>query len=110
VWSDNDYTIELSSFRKIKLRYKGKVVGFISTCGEHPEGMGFLNIGQTYLDTEHRGKGLGKQMYIQLLKGIPKWNGISSYLPNRINQTEIPKIYKSLNETILGNWAFIIKE
>jgi DNA polymerase III sliding clamp (beta) subunit (PCNA family)/GNAT superfamily N-acetyltransferase len=72
---------------------------------------GFLSVSEIGIDAGSKGLGLGLEMYKVALKySSDKIKGIKSYLPNRTNKKQIPKIYKKLNSVEDGDYEFIYKE
>jgi predicted GNAT family acetyltransferase len=71
---------------------------------------GFLKVQEIDIQKQHRGKGLSKLMYLMALKySSDNVKGIKSYLPDRVNKKQIPKIYKKLNAKNDGDWSYILK-
>ena len=71
----------------------------------------FLSVSETSIDKGSKGLGLGLLMYKVALKySSDKIKGIKSYLPDRTNKKQIPKIYKKLNSVKDGDYEFIYKE
>ena len=71
---------------------------------------GFLKVQEIDIQKQHRGKGLSKVMYLMALKySSDNVKGIKSYLPDRVNKKQIPKIYKKLNAKNDGDWSYILK-
>lgn len=57
----------------------------------------YLNVCNVDLDKEHRGNGVGYQMYRALLNCVgPEFEGISSYLPDVANKRQVPAIWRRL--------------
>jgi len=70
----------------------------------------FLKVQEIDIQKSHRGKGMATKMYLMALKySADNIKGIKSYLPDRVNKRQIPKIYKRLNGKIKGDWAYIYK-
>jgi hypothetical protein len=71
----------------------------------------FLKVSYIEIDKSSRGLGLGLEMYKVALKySADNIKGIKSYLPDRVNKRQIPKIYKALNGKIEDNdYAYIYK-
>jgi len=58
----------------------------------------FLKVSEIDIQKSHRGKGMATKMYLMALKySADNIKGIKSYLPDRVNKRQIPKIYKALN-------------
>jgi ribosomal protein S18 acetylase RimI-like enzyme len=71
----------------------------------------FLSVSEISIDRNSKGLGLGLEMYkIALKYSSNKIKGIKSYLPNRSNKRQIPKIYRKLNSVKEGDYEFIYKE
>ena len=74
-------------------------------------GDGFLSVSEISIDKGSKGLGLGLLMYKVALKySSDKVKGIKSYLPDRTNKKQIPKIYRKLNSVTDGDYEFILKE
>jgi hypothetical protein len=70
-----------------------------------------LKVSEIGIDRGSRGLGLGLEMYKVALKySSDKIKGIASYLPDRSNRKQIPKIYKKLNSVVEGDWSYIYKK
>jgi GNAT superfamily N-acetyltransferase len=98
VSKQGDYAITVDSLDDaafVILWFSGKRVGKISTRTHMIDGEKYLGIGSAEIEPKHRGKGFGKGMYMALLKHT-KTAGIASYLPDRSNKKQVPKIYKAL--------------
>lgn len=68
----------------------------------------YLNIAQANIDKNSKGKGYGSKMYQALIDfSAQNIAGIYSYLPNRVNKKEIPKIYKKFDSEIDGDYDII---
>ena len=68
----------------------------------------YLSISAIEIEKAHRGGGYGSKMYKALFDfSANDVKGIYSYLPNRINKKEIPKIYNKLGATTDGDYQFI---
>jgi len=71
---------------------------------------GFLKVQEIDIQKQHRGKGFSTLMYLMALKySSENIKGIKSYLPDRVNKRQVPKIYKKLNGKNIGDWAYIFK-
>jgi ribosomal protein S18 acetylase RimI-like enzyme len=87
---------------------KDKKVGSLK-LNQTPDG--FLSVSEISIDRNSKGLGLGLEMYMVALKySSNKIKGIKSYLPNRSNKRQIPKIYRKLNSVKKGDYEFIYKE
>jgi GNAT superfamily N-acetyltransferase len=68
----------------------------------------YLKVQEIEIDKKHRGLGLGMIMYKTLIKYAGKdIKGIISYLPNRANKLQIPKIYRKLGAKEVDDYAII---
>lgn len=69
----------------------------------------FLKINQIEINKKFRGLGYGTKMY-KILQDYSKDSikGIVSYLPDRINKKEIPKIYRKFKQVEDGDWHVIL--
>jgi ribosomal protein S18 acetylase RimI-like enzyme len=88
-----------------------KKVGSLSTRGKmpHKELNEYLNIAVADVDVKHRKQGLGLAMYKALINHMhPRWKGIGSYLPDRSNKKQIPKIYQKLGGKIIDDDYMIV--
>jgi hypothetical protein len=71
----------------------------------------FLSVSEISIDRNSKALGLGLEMYkIALKYSSNKIKGIKSYLPNRSNKRQIPKIYRKLNSVKEGDWDIIYKK
>lgn len=71
----------------------------------------YVNIDYIQIDKADRGKGLGRLLYkIQLDHSPQTVKGIISYLPNRSNKRQVPRIYKSLGSFLDGDYEIIPRE
>jgi hypothetical protein len=87
---------------------KDKKMGYLRL---YNSGDDFLSVSEISIDRGSKGLGLGLEMYKVALKySSDKIKGIKSYLPNRTNKKQIPKIYKKLNSVKDGDYEFIYKE
>lgn len=70
----------------------------------------YLSVESIDLDKADRGLGIGKLMYrVMLDHAAPHIKGIISYLPNRSNKRQVPKIYKSMGAIDDGDYQIILK-
>ena len=68
----------------------------------------YLNISEIEIEKAERGKRLGIQMYRELIANAPaNVKGIISYVPNRVNKTQVPSIYKRLGAFTDGDYDII---
>jgi GNAT superfamily N-acetyltransferase len=68
----------------------------------------YLSIGSVEIDKKHRGKGFGTKMYKALFDfSSNDIKGILSYLPNRSNKKQIPRIYSKLGAITKGDYQYI---
>lgn len=85
-------------------------VGYLSTNEHFNEEDLFLNVKEVLiLDSGYRGLGLCQELYYVALevKGI---KGVSSFIPNRINEKCIPNIYEKFKTIIKDDFEYILKE
>ena len=70
----------------------------------------YLKINKIEIDGKYRGNKLSKLMYQMLLRYSGKdVKGLYSYLPDRKNKKQIPKIYHYFNSEVSGDYDFIEK-
>jgi predicted GNAT family N-acyltransferase len=71
----------------------------------------WMKVDTVDIDSKYRGNGLGVEVYRQALNVLPDdVKGIYSYLPNRSNTKQVPKIYKKLGGYVKdGDHAFLPK-
>ncbi|GHV60763.1 hypothetical protein FACS1894195_0080 [Bacteroidia bacterium] len=112
VWENNDYFIAFSHgdrknyYVSLWDKSTGKLVGRIyATLENFNVPKGFLSIDKVEIDKKHRGKGLAKEMYQAVIDfSDDNVKGISSYLPNRINKKQVPKIWEKLGGIKEGDY------
>ena len=92
----------------VTLFLEGKAVARLLSHEMTRKGEQWMRIEGIEIPTKYRGRGFGKQMYRVLLDHI-KTKGIASYLPDRTNKKQVPKIYKALGGVVDGDWAYIPK-
>jgi hypothetical protein len=64
----------------------------------------YYRVSEIEIKKEHRNKGFGKIMYDILIEMRSKdIKGLYSYLPDRVNKTQIPSIYKHYNNIVIDN-------
>lgn len=111
-YDDGNYKIAISDDinpTRISLWENNKNIGNLYTGGILKlDDLKLIKISSIEIDKKHRGNGLSKLMYKTLLKHI-LYDGIVSYLPDRINKKQIPSIYKSLGGHIKDDYAIILK-
>jgi ribosomal protein S18 acetylase RimI-like enzyme len=68
----------------------------------------YYKVSEIEINPKHRGLGFGKMMYDILIdmRG-DDIKGLYSYLPNRINKKEIPKIYRKYKSFIENDYEII---
>ena len=113
VWEQGDYSISVNSLpipSYITLWYKGERMGSFYVDLITKNGKKWYKVSSVHINERHKGNGLGKKMY-QVLLSIPnEIEGIYSYLPDRSNKKQIPKIYNSLGGYVEdGDYAYIPK-
>ena len=68
----------------------------------------YLSVNHIDIISQHRGMGHAKRMYRALADfSSPQVKGIFSYLPNRSNKKQIPKIYKSFGAKTVDDYQYI---
>jgi ribosomal protein S18 acetylase RimI-like enzyme len=68
----------------------------------------YLSIRSVEIEPKYRGRGYGKKLYKALFDfSGENVQGIFSYLPNRVNKKEIPKIYNKLGAVTDNDYQFI---
>jgi GNAT superfamily N-acetyltransferase len=100
VWDNGEYKIAVSDLEdptRISLWYDDKNIGNMYLSSEiFLDEETYTKVNSIEIDSNHRGKGLGKKLYQVALKYITT-DGIASYLADRVNKNQVPSIYKSLN-------------
>jgi GNAT superfamily N-acetyltransferase len=126
VWENDDYFIAVddeNDARYITAWYKSdsgsdKKIGVLdawktnlsSSFIDEEDAGSYLSIRSIDIDSKHRGRGIGKQMYRELLKwSDDNVKGIFSYLPNRVNNKQIPSIYRHFNSINKPDYQIIVK-
>lgn len=113
VWKSGDFCITLDSLTNLKYIVcwcDGEQIGFLDTRGYQTRGdKKYILIDGITLEKNYRGKGLGFQMYKCLLDycGV---DGIISYQPDRINNKQVPAIYKRLGNFIEDGDYWIVNK
>jgi ribosomal protein S18 acetylase RimI-like enzyme len=68
----------------------------------------YLSIRSIEIDKKFRGMGYGTKLYKALFDfSANNIKGIYSYLPNRVNKKQVPKIYNKLGAIIDGDYQII---
>jgi predicted GNAT family acetyltransferase len=113
VWDNGEYKIavsELENPSRISLWYNDNNVGNMYLSSKiNLDGETYYKISEVGIDEQHRGKGLGTSLYQVALKYITT-DGIASYLPDRVNKTQVPSIYRKLNSFTKDDYNIIPKE
>ena len=69
----------------------------------------YYKVSEIEIKPQHRNKGFGKLMYNILIEMRGKEiKGLYSYLPDRVNKTQIPSIYKHYKTIIEGDYEIIL--
>ena len=69
----------------------------------------YLKISSIEIKPEHRGKGFSTKMYDALINySNPKVKGLYSYLPDRVNKKQIPRIYNRYKTVIENDYQVIL--
>lgn len=115
VWKHDGFTMHVNNIRNannVKLFKDGRKIGQLSTTGTYRNEDGtWLKVDLSDILKSYRGFGLGKQLYIMLLKHTaPEIKGVVSHLPNRYNTTTVPAIYKRLGGWEVDDKAFLPKQ
>ena len=124
VWESGDYFIAVDNAKDARLvtlwnkNIKGRIGAIYTTLKEFQDWYGkdkagkWLSIDSIGIDKKHQGMGFSKQMYRILLHfSAPDVKGIYSYLPQRSNMKQVPRIYKKfVSEIVDGDHQFILKE
>jgi ribosomal protein S18 acetylase RimI-like enzyme len=67
-----------------------------------------LSIDYIEISPKHRGLGYAKKMYRALIDfSAPDVKGLFSYLPNRSNKKQIPRIYASFGAETIDDYQYI---
>ncbi|MDR0768787.1 MAG: hypothetical protein LBE71_02625 [Dysgonamonadaceae bacterium] len=102
VWENDGYFISATdeNVPHIKLWEKktGKNVGVLyASLNNFDVPTDFIHIDKVEIDSKHRGKGLAGEMYHALIDfSGDKVKGIASYLPQRSNKKQVPRIWERL--------------
>jgi DNA polymerase III sliding clamp (beta) subunit (PCNA family)/ribosomal protein S18 acetylase RimI-like enzyme len=123
VWSSNDgYSIlvnDKENANHITLFKNGEKIGALNASVSEIRGRGddgkytddwekWLKISYVEIDKPHRGQGLGKRLYDALQKHSSKdIKGIISYLPDRSNKSQIPRIYDRYKNRVIDDYHYI---
>jgi ribosomal protein S18 acetylase RimI-like enzyme len=68
----------------------------------------YLSIRSIEIELKHRNMGYGSKMYKALFDfSANDINGVYSFLPNRVNKKQVPKIYNKLGAVIEDDYQFI---
>lgn len=110
VWHKGNYTIKTKNFDQdsvaLDLFDQEKRIGYI--VAELNDG--YADIKAAMINHDFKGKGFGKLLYQQLLSVLkPEIKGIRSEISNRLNNKEIPSIYKSMGGYEKDGYAFVDK-
>ena len=101
-----DYLISVDSpvdAAYLVLWYKGKNVGMLSLSSHHFEGAPYRRVRATEIKPAHRGMGFGFKLYQLAMRTMsPAYAGIVSYLPERTNKKQVPRIYQKLGGHLAG--------
>ena len=116
VYENDCYKIavdDINDAKYITLWHNGKRVGVLEARVKYLEEYHgysgkFLSVEAVYVDSPHRDKGYGLEMY----KALQKYSkddviGFLSYLPNRANKKSIPKIYSHFKNVIVGDFQIV---
>lgn len=120
IWNDKNIVLDIGGYRiavddpqyatfVTAWAEEGNKVGEMSTR-QSPDAVSkdHLNVGKVEILPRHRGKGIGGAMYRALLDNLaPKWKGISSYTPDRINNRRVPAILQRLGGREVGDYVLV---
>ena len=100
IYDDGNFQIAKSSETEptyISLWNGGKCVGkmYVELI-ERGSKAGWIKISLIDIDKKYRGLGYGSKMYQALQKSYPNSKGIYSYIPDRMNNKEVPRIYNKM--------------
>ena len=71
----------------------GRIAGFISVCSHDGKPM----IGWLGVDLKFRGKGIGRALVLEALKGLRQRKGDEVYLEVRVSNTTAVKLYQNIS-------------
>jgi len=105
VYDDDIYKIsvdDVDDATYVILWYNNQRVGTLSVSKTNINDNGrngkYLSIRSIEIDSKHRNKGYGTKMYKALFDFSNRdIKGLVSYLPNRSNKKQVPKIYKKFD-------------
>ena len=93
---------------RISLWYEGINVGNLYTSSyTSKDNNKYYKIKAIEIQPKHRGKGLATKMYSCLKDSASTYKGIVSYLPDRVNKKQIPKIWSKFNSYIEEDYEII---
>ncbi|MDR1122017.1 MAG: hypothetical protein LBM08_14020, partial [Dysgonamonadaceae bacterium] len=111
-WENDSYFISLSHGDKqhysVALWDKSngaKVGELYGTLDNKDVPKGYISVENVKIDARHRGQGLSVEMYQALIDFSDEdVKGISSYLPDRINKVQVPRIWKKFGGMTEGDY------
>jgi predicted GNAT family N-acyltransferase/predicted nucleotidyltransferase len=114
VFDNGDYIIAVNHPTKatyITLFFQDEKVGVLSLKDNRvkKEGKYYQGIDYVEIDKQHRGSGMGTELYRQALRFMGKeYDGLVSYLPDQANKRQAPKIHDRLKARIVdGDYSVI---
>lgn len=120
VYDDGEYQISVDDennatyivlYHKEYIKGEEKMIkcGYLSaSINRYNPFKNYLSINSIEIDPKHRNLGYGTKMYQALIDfSSENIKGIYSYLPNRINKKQIPKMYKKFKSVIDGDYEYI---
>ena len=102
---DNPKSVSYITLWWLDTKNKWVKVGFLQARETNIKTNGrngiYLNVSNVHIEPKHRKKGLGYEMFKVLIDFSDDYiKGIVSYLPNRSNKKQIPKIYKKFGSFV----------
>lgn len=115
LWDNGEYYIATGNSTNTYLTVwssENKNVGLLDSSIINKDGSKRAKINMVRIQPVAKGNRLGLQLYKTLLEWLPnEVKGIYSYLPDRSNRKEVPKIYNRLGGYIVdGDHAYIDKK
>jgi len=110
IWDNSIYSIsvnDISDATFIALWYDGKRVGALELVNTS---LDYIKVSNVSIQKKHRGMGLSRQLFrLALIFIDANKKGLCSYLPDRYNKKQIPKLYKRFNSFVNGDFEYITR-